>query len=145
MIGSAASPAGCAGGPAQGGTAGAGAGRAGGAGAGAAGCGGAAAVRGVITSVAESRLTGAAICVAGRGGGTGEHHIRCPSSGWPSRSTQSSVISTRCTRWAPRKVPLVLPTSSSSQVAPSIRSTAWRQDTRASLTTMSDSGLRPML
>src|SRR5271170_1222657 len=65
------------GGPDHGGTAGAGADRTG---AGGAESGGAE-VRGVTTSVGESRLTADAICVAGRGGGTGEHHIRCPSSG----------------------------------------------------------------
>ena len=93
----------------------------------------------------SSSRMGEATAVASLGGAAIEHHSRWPSSGWPSRSTQSLVISTRFTRSVPRKVPLVLPTSSSSQLEPSSRSTAWRQETRASSITMSDSGLRPML
>ncbi len=69
--------------------------------------------------------------------------ITGPSSGWPRRSTQFWVISTRPTRRVPRNVPLVLPLSSRSQQLPSARSTACFQETRESLTTMSDWGSRP--
>ena len=67
-----------------------------------------------------------------------------PSSGFPSRITQSAPISIRSSRCSPRNVPLVLPRSSTIQPSPSTRSTPCRQETRESVMTMSDFGSRPM-
>ena len=67
-----------------------------------------------------------------------------PSSGFPSRTTHSALISIRSSRCGPRNVPLVLPRSSMIQVSPSTRITPCRHDTRESVITMSDFGSRPM-
>ena len=73
-----------------------------------------------------------------------EQNMTGPSAGSPRRRTQSELISTRFTLRDPMKVPLVLPGSSKIQAFRSSCRTAWCQDTRESVTTMSDCGSRPM-
>ena len=67
-----------------------------------------------------------------------------PASGWPSRTWQESVIWTCRTRSLPANVPLVLPASSSTQLAPAAVSVACCHDTSGSSTTMSEDGSRPI-
>jgi hypothetical protein len=81
---------------------------------------------------------------SGPAGACGVQRRIGPSSGLPSRTTQSMVISIRSDRSGPRNVPFVLPRSSRTQVSPSIRSCACRHETRESVSTMSDCGSRPM-
>ena len=78
------------------------------------------------------------------GGSVIEQDRTGPASGWPRRTWQVSVISTRRTRWPTANVPLVLLASSSSHWPSVVVKIACRQDTNGSSTTMSAAGSRPI-